>query len=168
MFILQRGGTNVSWDEVFLFGKVFLIMIVGGLILNFLYKMYLLATSAPDRKAQKFGTPYKFIGDDFIYEANKNYSARESQDKNRNSDSQTCFSFTVSYGSDKKHPTFDVSIDYRDSDIKIEVVLKAGKTSETKTYSCPYNKSEAQRIILKAMDSLLTSHREYEKLYGKS
>lgn len=157
MFLLQRGGTNVTWDQIFIFAKAFGICLAISAVFHFLRKLYLLATSAPYRKAKKHGTPYSFIGSKFVCQANKNYSCVESQDKSRNSDCTTCYTFTVT-NVDNTQPSFVINIDYRDNDIKIEVVLKAGQTTETKTYSCAYDKDEAQRTILKAIDTLLSSH----------
>jgi hypothetical protein len=159
IFLLQRGGTNVSWDQVFIFAKAFGLCLAVSAVFYFLRKIYLLATSATERKSQKYGTPYRFIGSEFVYQANKNYRCSESQEKSRNSDCNTCYTFTVT-NIDNKQPSFEISIDYRDNDIKIEVALMAGQTTETKTYSCAYDKDEARRIILKAMDSLLWSHKQ--------
>jgi hypothetical protein len=162
MFILQRGGTDVSWDQVFMFGKAFGILLALSAIFYFFNKLYLLATSATERKALKYETPYRFIGSDFIYQANKNYRYSGSKDKNRDSDCTTCYTFTVT-NIDNTQPSFDISIDYRDIDIKLEVVLIADKFTETKTFNCEYDKDSARSLILKAMDILLSSYAEHKK-----
>ena len=163
MFILQRGGTNVSWDQVFIFGKAFGIVLALSAIFYFFNRLYLLATSAPERKARKYETPYRFIGSEFVYQANKNYRCSESKDKNRNSDSTTCYTFNAAH-IDNTQPSFDISIDYRDIDIKIEVILKADNFTETKTFNCEYDKDSARSLILKAMDILLSSYTKDKKL----
>ena len=163
MLILQRGGTDVSWDRVFLFGKAFGTVLALSAVFYFFKKLYLLATSATERKANKYETPYRFIGSEFIYQANKNYRCSESKDKNRNSDCTTCYSFTAT-NIDNTKPSFDINIDYRDIDIKLEIIIKADNYTETKTFNCEYDKDSARSLILKAMDILLSGYTEYKKI----
>lgn len=150
---------RVAYEHPGAFILTLVIMIGGGLILNFFIKMYLRATSPPDRKAGKYGTPYQFIGSDFIYQKHKNLLFAGSSINEKTTD--TIWKFNLS-NTIKNQPTFEVKVEYKANDIEIEVVLIDDKTRETKNYVSTYNKEEVQRNILKGIDSLLISHRDYK------
>ena len=152
--MIRRTNENLGY-----FALTLVIMIGGGLIINFFHKMYLRVTSPPDRKAGKYGTPYQFIGSDFIYQKYKNLLFAGSSINEKTTD--IIWKFNLS-NTNKNQPTFEVRVEYRANDIEIEVVLIDGKTTETKNYVSAYNKDEVQRHILNAIDSLLISHRDYK------